>query len=216
MPKHIGEHIKAVIFDHDDTLVDTIEPKWGQHKHVAKTFYGLDLSDEELKEHWGAPLPTLVKLLYKTDDVETAMRHVNSTLNDFPKVIFPKTIDMLRMVHGAGKRTGIVTATSRFSFENDLSTLHFPLESIDYTQTADDTEYHKPDPRVFEPTLAWLATQHILPKEVLYIGDGLRDHQAAEGAGFHFLGVETGLTTSKEFAAAGIISIAAIKNLLED
>jgi phosphoglycolate phosphatase len=44
---------RAVVFDHDDTLVATIEAKWAQHKHVARTWYGKALSDEELREHWG-------------------------------------------------------------------------------------------------------------------------------------------------------------------
>ena len=38
--RHIDEKIKAVFFDHDDTLVGTIGTKWAQHKHVAKLYYG--------------------------------------------------------------------------------------------------------------------------------------------------------------------------------
>ena len=38
--KELGTNIKAVFFDHDDTLVGTIVPKWAHHKHVARTHYG--------------------------------------------------------------------------------------------------------------------------------------------------------------------------------
>ncbi|WP_414479912.1 HAD family hydrolase, partial [Pseudomonas aeruginosa] len=81
---------------------------------------------------------------------------------------------------------------------------------MDYTQTADDTPFHKPDPRVFEPALTWLETQDVRPEEVYYIGDGLHDMKAALGAGFNFLGVETGLVTAEQFAEHNVISIPTI------
>ncbi|HSW99568.1 MAG TPA: hypothetical protein VLH38_00880, partial [Patescibacteria group bacterium] len=75
MSEHIADTTKVVLFDHDDTLVGTIGTKWEQHKHVAHTFYGKELSDDEIQEHWGKPLTELVCLLYGTDDVDQAMAH---------------------------------------------------------------------------------------------------------------------------------------------
>ena len=89
-----------------------------------------------------------------------------------------------------------------------------PRQHLDYTQTADDTTYHKPDPRVFEPATAWLAGKNIQPNEVLYVGDGLHDMKAALGAGFSFLGVQTGLVSAADFKAAGAKSIPGIADLL--
>lgn len=43
MPKQFKDNIKAVFFDHDDTLVGTIEAKWAHHKYVARTWYGKEL-----------------------------------------------------------------------------------------------------------------------------------------------------------------------------
>ncbi len=53
MDRLIGRHIKAVLFDHDDTLVAT----------------------DERREHWGKPLEQLVGLLYDTADIEQAMAY---------------------------------------------------------------------------------------------------------------------------------------------
>ncbi len=208
MSEHIADNIKVVFFDHDDTLVGTIGTKWEQHKHVARTFYGKELTDDEIKEHWGKPLRELVCLLYGTDDVEQAMAHNTATHEDFPKELFTATIPTLRHISATGKLIGIITATSRFSFEHDLTLHQIPRELLDYTQTADDTPYHKPDPRVFEPALEWLAEQQIRPDEVVYVGDGLHDMRAAKGAGFSFLGVETGLVTAGQFQAENASSIA--------
>jgi HAD superfamily hydrolase (TIGR01549 family) len=216
MSEHIADNIKVVFFDHDDTLVDTIGTKWEQHKHVARTFYNKELTDEEIKEHWGKPLGELVCLLYGTDDVERAMAYNTATHEDFPKELFTATIPTLRHLKAAGKIIGIITATSRFSFEHDLTLHQIPRELLDYTQTADDTIYHKPDPRVFEPALEWLTEQQIRPNEVVYIGDGLHDMRAAVGAGFSFLGVETGLVTAEQFLVKNARSIPTIGNLIDE
>jgi len=215
MSKHIAPHIKAVIFDHDDTLVGTIKPKWAQHKHVAKTYYGKDLKDAEIIKHWGKPLNDLVCLLYGTDNVVEAIANNTAHHTAYPKELFAATIPTLKQIKSLGLLIGIVTATTRFSFEHDLQEHKVPKGLLDYTQTADDTTFHKPDPLVFEPATAWLASKNIQPNEVLYVGDGLHDMKAALGAGFSFLGVQTELVSTDDFYAAGAKSIPSIANLLE-
>jgi len=213
MNKHIGDHIKVVLFDHDDTLVGTIDAKWKQHKHIAKTYYNFDLSDETIREHWGKPLRELLCLLYETDDPEKALAHTVTVHESFPKELFVATIPTLKHLKDEGKLVGVITATSRFSVEHDLRLHNVPAEYIDYLQSSDETIYHKPNPKVFEPTLKWLKQQGVKPNEVVYIGDGLHDMKAALGAGFSFLGVETGLVTAKQFKAAGAQSLASIGEL---
>lgn len=210
------EDIKAVFFDHDDTLVGTIEAKWAHHKHVARTWYNKELTDDDIRQDWGKPFSQLVELLYGQDDPEEAMRRNLSCEDDFPKVLPAETIPTLRRLHAAGKVLGIITATSRYSFEHDLDLHSFPRDIIDYTQTEDDTSFHKPDPRVFEPAVTWLATRNISPHEVLYVADGLHDMKAAVGAGFNFMGITTGLVAAHDFIAAGAESIHSLNSLLPD
>jgi len=214
MSEHIGEQIQAVFFDHDDTLVGTIGTKWAQHKHVANKYYSKELTDEEIRLHWGKPLPELICLLYGTDDVETAMANNTACHQDYPKELFTATIPTLRHIRAAGKLIGIITATSRFSFEHDLTLHQIPRELLDYTQAADDTPFHKPDHRVFDPALTWLAERSVAPESVLYVGDGLHDMKAALGAGFNFLGVETGLVTAEQFTTEEARSIPTIADLI--
>lgn len=213
MQERIGKDIKAVFFDHDDTLVGTMEPKWAHHKFVAKKYYGKDLTDEEIIPHWGKPLPELVKVLYGTENTKDALANNAAHHTDYPKILFAPSIPLLRHLHQAGKLTGIITATSRFSFEHDITLHEFPRDCIDYTQTADDTPFHKPDPKVFEPAIEWLNKRHIKPDEVTYIADGLHDMKAATGAGFNFIGVQTGLTTKNQFTENGIFSVQSIADI---
>jgi phosphoglycolate phosphatase-like HAD superfamily hydrolase len=207
------ENIKAVFFDHDDTLVGTIAAKWAHHKHVARTWYDKELTDDDIRQHWGKPFSQLVELLYGQDDPEKAMRRNLSCEDDFPKSLPVDTIPTLHRLYTAGKILGIITATSRYSFEHDLDLHDFPRDIIGYTQTEEDTTFHKPDPQVFEPAVAWLAARNILPQEVLYVADGLHDMKAAVGAGFSFMGVTTGLVTADDFMAAGAESIQGLRKL---
>lgn len=213
MRSHIADHIKVVLFDHDDTLVGTIGSKWAEHKFIAKTYYKKDLTDDEIQLHWGKPLAKMVCLLYETEDTEQALAYNIKHHTEFEKELFSATIPTLERLKAKGKKIGIVTATSRLSFEHDIDHHEVPRELLDYTQTAEDTSFHKPDPRVFEPALAWLHGQSIQPGEVLYIGDGLHDMKAAVCAGFNFLGVQTGLVSAEEFRGADVRSIASIAEL---
>lgn len=208
--------IKAVLFDHDDTLVATFEPKSAHHKHIAKTFYQKELTDDEIRAHWGKPLPTLMKILYDTDDAETALAHNIATRDLFPKQLFNGTLDMLTALRSRGLKTGIVTSTIRRSLDYDFETLSISSSLFDYIQTQEETEFHKPDPRVFVPAINWLAAQGISPAETLYIGDTFLDMQAALGAGFQFIGVATGLLTQEQFTLQGARAIARLPDLAFD
>jgi phosphoglycolate phosphatase-like HAD superfamily hydrolase len=100
---------------------------------------------------------------------------------------------------------------------DDFATLNIPEQLFDYIQTEDDTIYHKPDSRVFEPALKWLTKEKIQPGEVIYVGDSLNDMRAAIDAGLQFLGVQTGLTSLEEFQqnqSSGIQQLIELTRLL--
>ena len=210
-----NESIKAIIFDHDDTLVSSIRAKWLQHKYIARTFYEKTLLDEDIRLHWGKPLTVLIKHLYGTDNIEMAMTYNIATRKDFPKSLFEDTIKTLKNLRKRKMKIGLVTATTQSSLTNDFKTLHISEKLFDYIQTEDDTIYHKPDPRVFGPTLNWLSENEIKREEVVYVGDGLNDMKAAQGAGLEFIGVGTGLTSLEEFAKHQVRAIPKLSDILE-
>ena len=208
--------IKAVFFDHDDTLVESRRHKWNQHIHVARKHYGIDLSDEQLlRENYGKPFPELVKVLYNTEDVEAAFTNIALYRNEFPKVIYPETKKILIALHKVGILTGVVTATTRDGLNYDHNMFGITSDLVDYTQTAEESDYHKPDPRVFDPAIAWLKEKNIKPSEVVYVGDALHDLNAAIGAGFNFIGVETGVVTGEVFLQNGVKSVPSIAHIID-
>ena len=205
---------KVILFDHDDTLVRTLSSKWAQHKYIAKKYYNKELSEEELHKHWGKPLSTLLKELYETNDLEKATYHNVDTRHIFPKTLFADTNKVLSKLQDQGIVVGVVTATSKASIEYDFSTLEIEKNQFDYIQTQEDTPHHKPNPRVFDPVKLWLAENNFDWKEVLYVGDALTDMEAAQGAGFDFMGKSTGLVSAEEFAHRGVPSLPTLEHLL--
>ena len=205
--------LQAIFFDFDDTLVNTIDAKWAQHKHIAKTYYGKTLEDDEIRANWGKPLTVLMQLLYETTDVDTAISYNTQMRSRFPKQLFPSVLDTLQELKSQGKKLGLVTATTRSNVLYDFEKMQFPKDLFDYVQTEEDTSHHKPDPQVFQPALLWLQQHQIQPHETLYIGDHLNDMRAATGAGLQFIGVATGLISHAEFAEHGANAIAQVANL---
>lgn len=213
--QYVKDHMKVILFDHDDTLVGTIDAKWAEHKYIAKKYFDKTLTEEELKKHWGKPLSTLVGLLYGTKDIDMALKVNLANHEKFPKILKNDTIRTLKHFHKAGKKLGVITATHRWSLDYDLDTLGIPRDLFDYFQTEDKTKYHKPDPRVFDPVHKWIKKLNIKPKEVVYVGDGLHDMQAALGAGFEFIGIATGLITQKEFRDNGAVVVNKLEDLIK-
>lgn len=51
------------------------------------------------------------------------------------------------------------------------------------------------------------SDQDIAPNEVTYVGDALIDYKSAEGAGFDFIGITTGMSSCEQFEEAGVLVI---------
>jgi HAD superfamily hydrolase (TIGR01549 family) len=195
---------KAVLFDLDDTLLRTIETCWDHHRAVCREIYGFELTDDELRANWGAPFIKLLPALYRNSDTyENMLAAERSLAHRFPIVAFDDALSVLTKLADTGIAVGIVTSADRHLVERDLENIGFPEERLAVLQTSEDTDVHKPDPAVFEPALAKLATLGIERAEILYVGDSVNDFKAANGAGIDFLGVTTGLTTAALFTDAG-------------
>ncbi|MEX2052449.1 MAG: HAD-IA family hydrolase, partial [Candidatus Paceibacterota bacterium] len=200
--------IKAVIFDFDDTLVETIVAKWAQHKHVAKKFYNVDVTDDLLRLHWGKPLDKLIgEICNYSDTKENMIEAYNSTRNDFPKNPYPGSVKVTRCLIDKGFKVGVLSATTKRFLVEDLENYGFPTEEFICIQGAEETTVHKPHPDVFLPLLKKLEEEGIKKDEIVYIGDSLDDFRAARGAGINFIAVTTGLYSKKDFKKNGAKNI---------
>lgn len=195
---------RAVLFDLDDTLMATIEVKWAQHKVVAAEHYGIEISDEMLRQHYGKPLTTMLDDLYQhVDAPENILKLYEETDLRFPKRPFGDAIPTVEALLDAGMAIGVVTSTKREHAVRELDREGFPVERLCHIQGEEDTTAHKPNPAVFTPALERLHALGVEPHEVAYVGDSVLDYTAATGAGISFVGVATGLLSTNQLRAAG-------------
>ncbi|OGI65248.1 hypothetical protein A3A95_03635 [Candidatus Nomurabacteria bacterium RIFCSPLOWO2_01_FULL_39_18] len=208
---------KAVIFDFDDTLVETRLIKMAHHIAVAKKFYDINLTEEVFLEHYGKPFNTLIKTLYQDSDTLENMIAANVTMrNDFLKKVYPASVDVVKTLLDHDIKIGILSATNRDFVMNDLNRLNFPVDRMSVVQGADETEVHKPDPNVFMPILDKLKKQGIEKEDIVYVGDSLSDLKATTAAGIDFIAVTTGLYSQEDFKNNGAeVIIKEIKEVVE-
>lgn len=205
---------KAVIFDFDDTLVETRLIKWAHHKAVAKKFYNIDLAEETFLKHYGKPFNTLIKELYRDSDTLENMIAANKSIrNDFLKKVYPESVYVVNTLLDKGIKVGLLSSTNKNFIMEDLARQGFPVERFAIIQGPEDTSVHKPDPNVFLPSLEKFAQEGIKKREIVYVGDSLMDLEAAHGAGLDFIAVTTGLYSKNDFKKHGAKII--VKNIKE-
>ena len=192
----------AILFDFDDTLVETWQPKWAQHQEVALRFYGRPLDEAAISAHWGKPSKELVQHFYGSDQpVEQMLENFHSLDSQYPKVLMPATLSVLSELSARGYVLGIVSNGRKASVSLDIERLRIPRKHFEFVHAYEDTRAYKPDPRAFELALSVLQGMDI--SDVVYVGDSLSDLEASRSAGVAFVGVTSGLTNRKSFVRAG-------------
>jgi HAD superfamily hydrolase (TIGR01549 family) len=207
--------IKAILFDFDDTLVMTRRTKGEALKELARIRFDKELTDEDLDRYWGTPYQEFLSKLFgiRPDQIMDHLADYRRLSQKYPQRAYPdthKTLEQLMPRYFLG----IITATSRYALENQMQELHLPMDGFGLLQTADDCEFHKPDPRVFNPALELLGQKGLDRHEILYVGDSLRDWRAAQGAGLHFLGLAGNTTPSQAFRQEGAAVIDSLAELV--
>jgi phosphoglycolate phosphatase-like HAD superfamily hydrolase len=208
---------KAIIFDFDDTLVESRVAKWAHHTHVAKKFYNIDLVDDDIRKHWGKPFNVLVADLYRgVDTVQNIFDTIATVKKDFPKYPYKESISTVQKLLDNGIKVGVLSATTNKFLVEDLADLGFPINEFVIIQGADDTSFHKPDSRVFDPLITLLEEEKINKKDILYVGDSIDDFQSSTGAGINYIALTTGLYSQEDFRKAGATRICnSIEEILE-
>jgi len=195
--------IKAIIFDLDDTLIQTSKAKYKALQYAAKKFYNLELSDEEIQSHWGKPFELFMRDLFgDVEETTKIIQNYYTIRNNFPTPAYEESKKLLLELRGNYK-LGVVTASTRHMTIEDLRIAGLSELMFDLIQTCEETSFHKPDPKVFEPIKTKFAEKSILANELLYIGDSISDYEAAHGAGISFIGIANRTTPSENFDKAG-------------
>jgi phosphoglycolate phosphatase len=198
------QNVRAIVFDYDDTLVQTKRTKYQAIQALGERYYHIALTPAMIDAHWGSPHTEFYAQLFKSveTDLTTLLERRQLLSDEFPNLAYEDAREVLEYLIGRYP-IGLVTASGREMLDSELLYLELPVQQFLFVQTSEDTLYHKPDPRVFDLTKARLHALGISPAETLYVGDSLKDLQAARGAQFQFVGIGHITTNPDDFDAEG-------------
>ncbi|MFO0840887.1 MAG: HAD hydrolase-like protein [Gemmataceae bacterium] len=187
--------VRLCAFDYDDTLVQTRVSKYRAIKALAMRDYGVPLSDEEIDRVWGTPYSSFFSALFSRydPDIDRVIRRYEALDAEFPISPYPDAVEAVSRM-AVERLVGIVSACGRVPLVAQLRGAGFPISRMAFVLGAEDSVYHKPDPRVFGPVMSVMTSSGITGAEVVYIGDSDRDRLAAMSAGFQFIGVDRDVT----------------------
>lgn len=107
---------------------------------------------------------------------------------NYPNQAYPFTLNTLKKLAKKYK-LALLTSTAKDFVQKDLIDSGIGTDLFEFTQTEHDTTVHKPDPKVFKPTLRYFAKLNISPDQMLYVGDSYNDYLASSQAGLNFIGI---------------------------
>jgi HAD superfamily hydrolase (TIGR01662 family) len=195
--------IKAIIFDSDDTLIQFSKVAAPCLQKAAKEL-GLRIPNKkEINKLWSRQWEYLSKKLWPEADNkklrEAAFKYYKKNENKFKEVKGAiKTLNFLRKKY----ILSVVSAKSGRGLERQFKLAKIPIKNFKFMHSAEDTKFHKPNPRVFDKAIK--NFKNLKRNEILYVGDTLLDYKAAKGAKFEFVAVLTGYYKKKDFLKSGL------------
>lgn len=188
---------KAVLFDLDGTLVDTIPLIVKTYKTVFEKMK-IPWGDDDVVKWIGRPLKDIgihFAGAGEPDFFELYQHHYH-LLHDEMTWLFPGTGEILAALKNCGLKLGIVTSKGRPVTERTVA--HTGLDRLmDVIVTAHDVEKHKPEPEPLLSALSILGTQ---AGRSVFVGDSKYDIITGQRAGARAIGVTWGLGGKEELA----------------
>jgi pyrophosphatase PpaX len=181
--------IKAVIFDFDGTLADTLPVCFYAFQEVFKRFDNLDVSDEEIKAMFGPSETGIIRgnLLNGNHDQAIELYYQKYSDKHGDLVQENEEIrDLLQILKNKDYKLGIVTGKARRSLDISLDCLNMK-GLFDVIITGDDVTMPKPHPEGIMKALELLGVQN---NEAIFIGDSDADILAGLQAEVQTFGVQ--------------------------
>lgn len=173
--------LKALLFDLDGTLVDSLTPFFGWCREASLSVGGPPLCEREIREHFGKKEESIFReLLGDALGLAAYRRYVEITAERLSDIhVFEGMVPLLAEARASGIGASVVTGrgreTTEMILEHQKLRPHFSTVVVD-----DDVARPKPAPDGILLALQRLALR---PEEVVFVGDTLADMGAAHAAG---------------------------------
>ena len=206
-----------ISLDFDGTIVPSTPS--GFHKmQECLNMRGLpSISEADLQKVWGKKFTDVVRFIlkkvgvpdYQLDEEIAAFLEIEKSITETVS-ISEEMVILLQKIKDSKHLTALITSRNKQDLEHGVKDFGVSLDYFDYIQTSDQSEYHKPDGRVFNPLFKWAEEKGVEHKNIIYCGDTLYDWGAAVSAKppIQFIGVVSGVATASDFFAAGVTEVA--------
>jgi HAD superfamily hydrolase (TIGR01509 family) len=202
--------IKAVIFDIDGTLVDSVDLHAQAWREAFKHF-GKDIPFEDVRHQIGKGGDQLMPVFFSKDELNKfgeEMEKYRGQLfkRDFlPKVRpFPHVRELFQKIISDRLRIALASSAKEEELKEYKKIAHIE-DLVEEETSADDADKSKPHPDIFEAALERLGD--VEPVEAIVVGDTPYDAQAAGKINLRTIGVLCGGFPEAELKAAGCIEI---------
>jgi HAD superfamily hydrolase (TIGR01509 family) len=205
----MSSRLKAVLFDHDGTLVDSEAVHHALWNQVLQP-YGVQIPLDVYMQHYSG-VPALangedVRQRYQlATSAEALAAAKNSAAETYLQThafpLMPGVRESLARVNAAALRKGVVTGARRFAIAATLRS-HALAHEFETVVSADDVVHSKPAPDCY-----WLALQHmgLQAAEAVAFEDTEHGVASAVAAGLACVAIPTPMSAAQNFSAATVV-----------
>lgn len=173
--------VKAVLFDMDGVLVDSIDAWCYVFNDTLKHFGLKPLPKKEFIKDFGAPIEHDVKKYFKGKTIKEVERAYNLNFKKRKRYVklFPQSATILEKLQKHPIKIGLITNSTRFISSTILN--HFNLKKyFSAVVTMNDVKRRKPAPDMILKACKMLKVK---PKNTILVGDTMNDIIAGRRAG---------------------------------
>lgn len=210
--------LKAVIFDVDGTLVDTVDFHAQSWQRTFQHF-GYQIPYEQIRPQIGKGSDQLMPVFFSLEELDESDDGQSSTfgerMRDYRRELykreyhphikaFPQVRELFYRIKADGKRLALASSATKA----DLATYKQIMnvgDLVDAATTTDETKSSKPEPDIFKVTLDKLGD--IEPEDVIVVGDTPYDAEAASKVNLRTIGILCGGFPEEHLRKAGCIAI---------
>lgn len=192
--------LKAVLFDLDGTLIDSIDNIIACWQHTTRTLLGKEITREEVLPMVGRTLVDSFEEVApgRSEEMYAIYRAYQVVTHDEMIKLIPGTRETLEQLKSSGLALGVVTSKGIPAATAGLNLFNL-TPFFDVLVTFEDTTLHKPHP---DPLLAACERLAIEPAQAIYVGDAVVDILCGKAAGTRTAGVTWGAGAREDIVRA--------------
>lgn len=201
---------KAVIFDIDGTLIDTVDLHAAAWVEAFRDF-GLTVAFADVRAQIGKGGDQLMPVFLPHDVLERRGEEIEQYRSNLFKRAylprahaFPHVRELFEHIRAQGQTIALASSGKKDEVER-YQEIAGIADLVDVATTSDDAERSKPDPDIFQAAVARLAPLTV--KDAVVVGDTPYDAEAARKAGLQAVGVLCGGFPEQALRDAGCVAI---------